>query len=177
MRKIELLLITFFVISIGILSGCIGGNQKPTALIYADPTSGEVELNVLFNGTGSSDIDGVIVNYTWDFGDGNIGFGSEVIHTYTNPGNYTVTLTVTDDKGSTGKDSIIIRVLSPSEFSREDAIEFLMNQIVGDASQKSSAFMLSQPLTKNDIVTSEDGDVYPIEDDACLLYTSPSPRD
>ena len=177
MRKIELLLITFFVISIGILSGCIGGNQKPTALIYADPTSGEVELNVLFNGTGSSDIDGVIVNYTWDFGDGNIGFGSEVIHTYTNPGNYTVTLTVTDDKGSTGKDSIIIRVLSPSEFSREDAIEFLMNQIVGDASQKSSAFMLSQPLTKNDIVTSEDGDVYPIEDDTWFIFIDDAPQD
>ena len=44
--------------------------------------------------------DRTIVNYTWDFGDGNISYLENPIHLYRNPGNYSVCLTVTDDVGA-----------------------------------------------------------------------------
>ena len=42
---------------------------------------------------------GSIVNWTWDFGDGNISYWQNVTHSYAEKGTYTVTLTVTDDDG------------------------------------------------------------------------------
>ena len=54
---------------------------------------------VNFDGTGSSDPDGTIVAYDWDFGDGGTGTGVTPTHTYAAAGIYTVTLTVTDDGG------------------------------------------------------------------------------
>ncbi len=46
--------------------------------------------------------DGSIVNYTWDFGDGNKGYGVSVTHAYMTGGNYIVNLTVTDEYGLRG---------------------------------------------------------------------------
>ena len=65
------------------------------------PYSGNVGESIIFDGSGSSDPDGVIVAYDWDFGDGNSGTGVSPSHSYANAGMYTVTLTVTDDSGAT----------------------------------------------------------------------------
>lgn len=57
---------------------------------------------ILFNGSRSYDSGGgIIVLYRWVLGDGTTKDGVIVNHTYTNPGNYTVTLTVTDNDGAT----------------------------------------------------------------------------
>jgi large repetitive protein len=53
-----------------------------------------------FDGTVSEASFGRISRYEWDFGDGNTGVGARVDHTYNAPGEYTVTLTVTDDSGT-----------------------------------------------------------------------------
>lgn len=76
------------------------GNQPPTA-DPAGPYSGAVGETITFDGSGSSDADGFIVAYDWDFGDGNSGTGVNPIHAFTMAGNYTVSLTVTDDMGAT----------------------------------------------------------------------------
>jgi PKD repeat protein len=56
----------------------------------------------------SEDADGVIVEYRWSFGDGEMGQGVTASHTYSRPGTYTVALTVTDDRGAmVGKDYVI----------------------------------------------------------------------
>ena len=56
---------------------------------------------VLFNGSNSYDLDGTIISYSWDFGDGTSGECANPTHTYSLPGEYSVTLTVTDDLGKT----------------------------------------------------------------------------
>jgi len=55
---------------------------------------------IVFDGTVSEDPDGQIIRYHWDFGDGTSGTGARVDHTYGSPGQFTVTLTVTDNSGS-----------------------------------------------------------------------------
>ncbi|MBI1743683.1 PKD domain-containing protein [Candidatus Acetothermia bacterium] len=80
------------------LTGC--KNQLPTAKIDANPTSGLAPLTVSFDGSKSSDPDGKIVEYGWDFDDGT-GTGATTSHTYRKGGTYNVTLTVKDDKGGT----------------------------------------------------------------------------
>lgn len=72
-------------------------NVAPTAAFAATPT----DLAVAFDGTASSDSDGTIANYAWDFGDGQTGTGATTSHMYAAPGSYTATLTVTDDDGAT----------------------------------------------------------------------------
>jgi hypothetical protein len=74
-------------------------NQDPVA-DAGGPYFGRKNLNVNFTGLGSFDSDGSIVAYEWDFGDGNLGLGAVVNHTYTSKGNYTVILNVTDNSGS-----------------------------------------------------------------------------
>jgi len=97
------------------LSGCGGGgsgddtppppavNQPPTATIDASTIDGYAALTVAFDGSASSDPDGTITSYQWDFGDGSASVsGVRADHTFTDPGGYNVRLTVTDDDGATG---------------------------------------------------------------------------
>jgi PKD repeat protein len=65
------------------------------------PYQGLPGIPVQFNGTGSSDPDGVIVSYDWDFGDGGSGTGPTPTHTYNSAGFFLVRLTVTDDDSLT----------------------------------------------------------------------------
>ena len=71
---------------------------------------GFAPLYVGFDGGDSSDADGNIVAWSWDFGDGSTGSGRTVNHSYQSPGNYVVALTVTDDDNLTDSDSITIVV-------------------------------------------------------------------
>ncbi|MDD9206390.1 PKD domain-containing protein, partial [Georgenia sp. 10Sc9-8] len=74
----------------------ISGARAPIARITADVTSGPVPLTVEFSSQGSRDPDGTEVTYAWDFGDGETSTEANPTHTYTDAGNYTATLTVTD---------------------------------------------------------------------------------
>lgn len=64
---------------------------------------------VSFDASGSSDNVG-IASHEWDFGDGTTGTGITTTHTYTEPGTYTVILTVKDEAGNTDMDTMIIIV-------------------------------------------------------------------
>ena len=89
-------------------------NQAPTAVFNANPTSGDAPLLVNFDGFDSFDPDGTIVSYAWNFGDGNNGTGVSTSHTYSTPGTYTATLTVTDNQGATSSTTEQITVTSPA---------------------------------------------------------------
>jgi PKD repeat protein len=80
------------------------GNQPPTAVATATPTSGPVPLNVNFDGTSSTDPDsGGALTYAWDLdGDGayDDSTASKPSFTYSTAGDYTVRLRVTDSGGA-----------------------------------------------------------------------------
>jgi PKD repeat protein len=71
--------------------------EAPEASFTYSPLNPEVNETITFNASGSSDPDGTIINYMWDFGDGTTGAGITATHSYTLNGNYTVALTVTDN--------------------------------------------------------------------------------
>lgn len=75
-------------------------NQPPVAR-PGGPYSGAINAAIAFNGTASSDPDGSIATYAWNFGDQSTGSGATPSHAYTGVGTYTVTLTVTDNGGLT----------------------------------------------------------------------------
>jgi chitodextrinase len=68
------------------------------------PYHGTVDDIINFDGSNSYDTDGVIAEYEWDFGDGTTNLGVTSSHIYSSVGNYTVSLTVTDDGGKTNLD-------------------------------------------------------------------------
>jgi hypothetical protein len=70
-------------------------NQPPTASF----TSSCTDLTCAFDGAGSSDGDGYITGYAWQFGDSSTAEGAQVSHRFPAAGSYSVTLTVTDDGG------------------------------------------------------------------------------
>jgi PKD repeat protein len=72
--------------------------------------SGAAPLTVSFVGVNSTDPDGIIASYLWDFGDGTTSILSSASKTYQVAGNYTVTLTVTDNSGASSVATILVVV-------------------------------------------------------------------
>jgi PKD repeat protein len=79
-------------------------------------------LTVELNASASSDPDGTIANYSWNFGDDANGTGVLVTHEYPANGTYNVTLTVTDDKGGQNHTSKHIKVEKTEVEEKEDPV-------------------------------------------------------
>jgi PKD repeat protein len=94
-----------------------GSNQVPTASFMADPTSGVAPLEVSFDATGSTDPDGTVESYAWNFDDGATGSGVTVNHTFDDPGTYTVMLIVMDNGGASAADTAVVSVSSSTSHS------------------------------------------------------------
>jgi len=74
------------------------GPQPPVADFAAEPSLTSPGSPVTFNASRSSDQNGTIKNYSWEFGDSTVGRGVITTHSYANPGVFTVNLTVTDNR-------------------------------------------------------------------------------
>lgn len=85
-------------------------NDPPMANASADPASATPGESITFDGSGSTDPDSTIQSYEWEFGDGATATGQSVTHSYDSTGEWTVTLTVTDDEGATGTDTVTVEV-------------------------------------------------------------------
>lgn len=92
----------------------IAGKQSPVAVASASTTSGVAALAVAFSGQSSTDSDGSIVSYAWDFGNGTTAAGVSANCTYTTAGTYIAVLTVTDNDGLVGSSSVAITVAAPA---------------------------------------------------------------
>ena len=88
----------------------------PVAELIATPQVARVGEKIAFDGSGSSDSDGVIVQFRFEFDDGGVNLGADATcnHSYTTPGLYTVTLTVTDDDGNSSSATAIVEIVAPS---------------------------------------------------------------
>ncbi|MBW2995591.1 PKD domain-containing protein [Candidatus Woesearchaeota archaeon] len=95
--------------TINVGPGVVEPNMLPTAIAMAEPDSGYAPLVVSFTGIGE-DIDGEVISYYWDFGDGYSSDEQNPVHVYNYNNTYNVQLTVTDDKGATGTASVIVTV-------------------------------------------------------------------
>ena len=86
----------------------IGGEPPVAIIIFPDNIT--ANTTVVFNASGSYDIDGSIVAYNWDFGDGIEGSGISPTHSYEKPGRYIVTLVINDNDGYIVSKSYAINV-------------------------------------------------------------------
>ena len=104
---------------------CCGGTLRavfreatgnPATLFTRTPSEPYADQKVIFNASSSHDPDGLIISYTWDFGDGNTTIISDpvIIHCYASIGTYNVTLTVTDNDGlkDSAKNHLTVRTLA-----------------------------------------------------------------
>jgi len=82
----------------------VDDNELPVA-DAGGPYIGFINESILFDGSNSYDPDGTIVNYTWDFGDGIIGYGVTETHVYTKNGTFEVKLTVKDNRSGINIDT------------------------------------------------------------------------
>ncbi|MEZ4771025.1 MAG: PKD domain-containing protein [Caldilineales bacterium] len=85
--------------------------QPPQAVITA-PSQGVVGQPLTFNGSQSSG-QSPITQYLWAFDDGVAATGQVVQHAYSQPGDYTVSLTVTDSNGLTGSTTQQVQISQP----------------------------------------------------------------
>lgn len=92
-------------------------NVPPNAVIRTVSVAGTIPLTVNLSGGNSNDPDGSIAGYAWDLGNGQTGTGAAIQAIYTEAGSYTVTLTVTDDRGATSSQTLVIEVSEDSNIA------------------------------------------------------------
>lgn len=111
-------------------------NSAPTAMLVADPVSGEAPLEVSFDASGSSDEDGSIVQFDYDWeGDGTYDLldgGETPAHTYDTEGDYDATVRVTDNLGATATATALISV-SPGTGNEPPVAGLLADPTEGSA--------------------------------------------
>ena len=103
--------------SLAVYTWGAAANQPPVASFTASASG----LTATLNGAASSDPDGSISSWSWDFGDGTQGTGATVQHTYSASGTYTVTLRVTDNQGAIGTRSASVVVATASSSIAADS--------------------------------------------------------
>ncbi|HNS23253.1 MAG TPA: CARDB domain-containing protein [Candidatus Bipolaricaulis anaerobius] len=90
-------------------------NQPPTASFTYSPANPLPNQWITFDGRGSSNPDGTITSWAWNFGDGATGTGSQIQKRYSSGGTYTVALTVTDNRGATATTTRTVTVGTPNQ--------------------------------------------------------------
>ena len=106
-------------------------NVPPNAVIRTVSVAGTIPLTVNLSGGNSTDPDGSIASYAWDLGNGQTGTGAAIQAIYTEAGSYTVTLVVTDDRGATATQTLVIEVSEDSNIA--PGADFVADPVVGTA--------------------------------------------
>lgn len=75
----------------------LGRNHAPTASMALSTNVASIGAPITFDGSGSSDRDGVVVSWEWDFGDGTSAEGELLTHSYANSGRHVVRFTAVDN--------------------------------------------------------------------------------
>ncbi|MDX6284911.1 MAG: hypothetical protein QOG53_396 [Frankiales bacterium] len=121
-------------------NGALTGSQARPLTVTVPPqppvasfTTSCVQLTCSVDASASTDADGTISSYAWNFGDSATTSGNPASHTYSAANTYTITLTVTDNSGMTGSTTRQVTVVAPAA-----AISFLGgNQVNGSGASPS----------------------------------------
>jgi PKD repeat protein len=89
------------------------GGNAPVASFTASATSGTAPVQIQFNGSASSDSDGTVQLYDWDFGDGTTSTGVSTFKVFNVASTYNVQLQVTDNDGMNSTTAKTITVTNP----------------------------------------------------------------
>ncbi len=111
----------------------LSGNLAPIAVASANPTAGPAPLAVSFSSAGSSDPEGQTLTYSWTFGDGGTSTAANPSHTYSQPGQYSARLSVSDGVNTTFSTPISISVGSPPTatiLSPQDGSFFVAGDVI-----------------------------------------------
>ena len=106
--------------------------EVPAATFTATPAAGKPPLEVRFDASGSSAPFGTTLSYAWDFGDGQVGDGETVSHTYENDGSFEVVLQVNASNGHSASESRTIHIASV----RPESHEVHVQEIAVDVRQR-----------------------------------------
>lgn len=96
-------------------TGAIIPDVPPVAGISPGTTDTQVGVSVSFVDA-STDSDGIVAAYAWDFGDGSVSALRSPQHAYRSPGPFTVTLTVTDNLGASASTTTNLNVHTTTDF-------------------------------------------------------------
>ena len=109
------IIVVLGVVGLLVLFGCLHSEENllPIAAFVVSSPDGYAPFQVVFNASSSSDPDGRIVRYEWYFGDGATARGVQVQHVFGDDGEYTVRLTVRDNRGAEDTATTVIEVLNP----------------------------------------------------------------
>ncbi len=86
----------------------LGGSLFPKASFTSTGTAGNLPFAVSFDASASSDPDGDLLTYAWDFGNGSLATGKMTAHTFTTAGDFAVKLTVSDPSGNKDVKTVVI---------------------------------------------------------------------
>ncbi len=152
---------------------------SPQAVQGFSDTTICVSTPLTFDGSRSSDPNGPIGSYTWDFGDGINAFGSIVTHAYSKPGNYFTTLTVVG--AGSGRCSRVHQATSSikvvegpiAEFSLPDAVSIGEEIIVDASASRVNGKILSAKWETQfkDVLITKDGRQAQFNFDEAGLYS------
>lgn len=84
-------------------------DQPPTAAFIWGPIDPNTPTQMSFDASASTDVDGQVATYSWNFGDGTTGSGVLTAHRYAAAGRHPVTLTVTDNAGLTSSSCYAVK--------------------------------------------------------------------
>ncbi|MFC5136487.1 MULTISPECIES: PKD domain-containing protein [Haloferacaceae] len=107
-------------------------NEDPTASFTANPSSPEAGEEVSFDASASSDSNGSIESYEWDFDDGATATGEQVTNTFDSAGEYDVELTVTDDDGATDNTTQTVSVVEAPPTNQDPTADAGADQTVDE---------------------------------------------
>jgi hypothetical protein len=111
-------------------------------------TNGFINSIINFDGSLSKDPDGSIESYQWDFDDGTTGMGMIVSHQFSEPGQYDVTLMVTDDEGASCNDTIQVIISTGNNPPSKPVIE---GPVEGERNERYTFTFLSSDVDGDQI--------------------------
>ncbi|TDB75510.1 ThuA domain-containing protein [Micromonospora sp. KC723] len=152
-------------------------NAPPAVSVSARPNTGTLPLAVEFTGTATDAEGDTPLAYAWDFGDGGTANTPNATHTYTAPGSFTATLTVTDSRGAKAYATAAVKVDAPSTScfgARSD--DFTGTKL--DKTRWSAVIRENQAYSVHDgslLLPTAAGDLYGGRNDATNIVLQPAP--